>query len=86
MRIKHALVGASLLACVPAATFAQVPVVVEAEQIVDIVPRRSEIASNETHRIVDLVGHPRHQAAQSRHFLTLHKLDLHRLQLANRVF
>jgi endo-1,4-beta-xylanase len=31
MRIKHALLGAGLLACVPGATFAQVPVIVEAE-------------------------------------------------------
>src|SRR5262245_53428679 len=31
MRIKHALLCASLLACVPRSTFAQVPVIVEAE-------------------------------------------------------
>ena len=31
MRIKHALLCAGLLACVPSATFAQVPVIVEAE-------------------------------------------------------
>src|SRR5688500_7011315 len=31
MRIKHALLSAGLLACVPGATFAQVPVIVEAE-------------------------------------------------------
>ena len=31
MRIKHALLCAGLLACVPGATFAQVPVIVEAE-------------------------------------------------------
>jgi endo-1,4-beta-xylanase len=33
MRIKHVLLGAGLLACVPGATFAQVPVVVEAEHM-----------------------------------------------------
>src|SRR5688572_31645631 len=33
MRMKHALLGAGLLACVPGATFAQVPVIVEAEHM-----------------------------------------------------
>ena len=31
MRIRHALLGAGLLASVPSATFAQVPVIVQAE-------------------------------------------------------
>jgi hypothetical protein len=33
MRIEHLLLGAGLLACVPGATYAQVPVIVEAENM-----------------------------------------------------